>query len=486
MRKTFNFSILIAIVCYGLMLSSCNMGKQKSRSTGWKYNDSKMGGFSVTDAGEQPCGPGLVLIEGGTFVIGNTEDNVFYDWDNTARQVTVTSFYMDQTEVRNIDYLEYLYWIHRIYRTDYPEVMNMALPDTLVWRNSMSYNEPMVETYLRHPSYREYPLVGVSWVQACDYAIWRSDRVNENILIESGILAFDPDQNKESNFSTDAYLAGQYTGIIAGGIKDIDPRGDGTGIRSVKMEDGILLPKYRLPTEAEWEYAAVGLIGNTNHELISDRRVYPWNNDGMRVQDKKYYGVFSANFKRGHGDYMGVAGDLNDGAAFPAPVASYFPNDYGLYNMAGNVSEWVLDVYRPMSFEDIADYNPYRGNEFKTKIIDSLGNITYVPASTEEIASRKNYRDSYNLNYNDGDYKSSIQNSWLETPTDIKESTNQMYDYGVTTLISDKARVYKGGSWADGPYFLSPSVRRFLDEDQSSATIGFRCAMNKVGGAFTE
>lgn len=486
MRKTLNFSILITIVCCGLMLSSCNMGKQKSRSTGWNYNDSKMGGFSVTPENEQQIGPGLVLIEGGTFVIGNTQDNVFYDWNNTARQVTVTSFYMDQTEVRNLDYIEYLYWIHRIYGSDYPEVMKKALPDTLVWRNSMSYNEPMVETYLRHPSYREYPVVGVSWIQACDYALWRSDRVNENMLIESGILAFDPDQNKESNFSTDAYLAGQYTGIIAGGIKDLDPRGDGTGIRSVKMEDGILLPKYRLPTEAEWEYAALGLIGNTDHELISDRRVYPWDDNGMRTQDKDYYGIFSANFKRSNGDYMGVAGDLNDGAAFPAPVTAYFPNDYGLFNMAGNVSEWVLDVYRPLSFEDVADHNPYRGNEFKTKTIDSLGNITYVPARSEEIASRKNYRDSYNLNYNDGDFKSTIQNNWLDADIDLKSSSKQMYDYGVTTLISDKGRVYKGGSWADGPYFLSPSVRRFLDEDQASATIGFRCAMNKVGGAFSE
>lgn len=484
MRKTFNFSILITIICCGLMLSSCKMGKQKSRSTGWNYNDTKMGGFSVTSANEQQTGPGLVLIEGGTFVIGNTQDNVFYDWNNTARQVTVTSFYMDQTEVRNLDYLEYLYWIHRIYGTDYPEVMNRALPDTLVWRNSMSYNEPMVETYLRHPSFNEYPVVGVSWIQACDYALWRSDRVNENLLIESGILAFDPDQNKESNFSTDAYLAGQYTGIVADGMKDLDPKG--TGIRGVKMEDGIFLPKYRLPTEAEWEYAALGLIGNTNHELISDRRVYPWNSDGMRTQDENYYGVFSANFKRSNGDYMGVAGGLNDGAAFPAPVASYFPNDYGLFNMAGNVSEWVLDVYRPLSFEDIADYNPYRGNEFKRKTIDSLGNIEYVPATAEEIASRKNYRDSYNLNYNDGDYKSSIQSNWLDASTDIKESTKQVYEYGATTLISDKARVYKGGSWADGPYFLSPSVRRFLDEDQTSATIGFRCAMNKVGGALAK
>jgi formylglycine-generating enzyme required for sulfatase activity len=61
--------------------------------------------------------------------------------------------------------------------------------------------------------------------------------------------------------------------------------------------------------------------------------------------------------------------------------------------------------------------------------------------------------------------------------------TNQMYEYGVTSLISDKARVYKGGSWADGPYYLSPGTRRFLNEDESASSIGFRCAMNKVGSS---
>lgn len=485
MRKTLNFSILITAVCCGLVLSSCifNNKKKSSRTTGWNYNDSDMGGFSVVDAVKQDVGPGLVLIEGGAFVMGNTEDNVYYDWNNNARQVTVTSFYLDQTEVRNVDYLEYLYWIDRIYGSDYPEVKRRALPDTLVWRSSMSYNEPMVGIYLRHPSYHEYPVVGVNWQQACDYAQWRGDRVNEKILIEAGVLAFDPDQNKDSNFNTDAYLAGQYVGIVDKGIEAIAPKGGGTITRNAKMEDGLLLPKYRLPTEAEWEYAALGLIGNTEHELISDRRVYPWNNDGLRTQDDKYYGTFTANFKRNNGDYMGVAGNLNDGAAFPAPVTSYLPNDYGLYNMAGNVSEWVLDVYRPMSFDDFADYNPFRGNEFKAKTVDSLGNITYVPARAEEIASRKNYRNSYNLNYNDGDNKSTIQSNWLNSEADVESSTKNVYDYGVTTLISDKSRVFKGGSWADGPYFLSPSIRRFLDEDQASSTIGFRCAMSKIGGA---
>ena len=249
-----------------------------------------------------------------------------------------------------------------------------------------------------------------------------------------------------------------------------------------------MLPKYRLPTEAEWEYAALGLIGNTLYNRVVERREYPWNGESVRTDDRKYYGSFVANFKRGNGDYMGVAGNLNDGASLPAPVGSYWPNDYGLYNMAGNVSEWVLDVYRPMSFQYIADYNPYRGNVYKNvkkdmdgsiAEKDSLGRIQYEEISSEEAAARKNYRKADNINYRDGDYQSTLQADWLGE--EEESSTGKMYDYGVTTLISDKARVIKGGSWNDPAYFLSPSVRRFLDEDDAASTVGFRCAMIRVG-----
>lgn len=480
----FRISNLLVVLFASLFLISCNKGKDVSPTTGWNYNDPENGGFYVTDSPDQIVGPGLVAIEGGTFTMGSTAENIYYEWNNSPRQVTVTSFFMDQTEVSNLDYLEYLYWLNRVYGPEYPDVVKKALPDTLVWRSSLSYNEPMVEVYLRHPAYREYPVVGVSWLQANDYALWRTDRVNEMLLVEANVITFDVNQTKDSHFTTDAYLAGQYTGTIDEGIEDLNP--NGTGIRNVKMEDGILLPKYRLPTEAEWEYAALGLVGNTQDERISERRTYPWNTDALRTNDKKYYGSFVANFKRGKGDYMGVAGSLNDGAAFPAPVVSYWPNDYGLYNMAGNVSEWVLDVYRPLSFEDFNDHNPYRGNLFTEKYIDTLGQLQERVLSNEELAERKNYRDSYALNYNDGDFKSTIQNDWTNQEGESDEYTNEMYEYGVTTLISDKARVYKGGSWADGAYYLSPSVRRFMNEDESSSTIGFRCAMNKIGPAMTK
>jgi len=478
----------LSIVAIIFAFSSCK--KDYSPTTGWEYNQPKNGGFEVVPYAEQETGPGLVLIEGGTFVMGRTEQEVPYSWDNIPRRITVSSFYMDQTEVRNLDYLEYLYWTYRVFGTDYPMVYRKALPDTLVWRNRLAYNEPYVELYLRHPAYRDYPVVGVSWKQASDYCAWRTDRVNEYILIREGILRIDPDQQNENNFDTEAYLAGQYEGIVKNDLIDLNPTGSGT--RKVRMEDGILLPRYRLPTEAEWEYAALGLIGNTLYERVIERRIYPWNGHITRNDNMRNLGEFSANFKRGRGDNMGVAGSLNDNADITAPVFSYWPNDYGLYNMAGNVSEWVMDVYRPLSPEDFSDFRSFRGNVFKTKVLDdelaiaekdTLGRISWREVTVKESENRRNYRKANNINYLDGDFSSSIY--YGEKPEDGAEldldNKVLMYDYSVTSMINDKARVYKGASWKDRTYWLSPGAKRFLDENQSTDYIGFRCAMTRVG-----
>jgi formylglycine-generating enzyme len=119
MKKLINFSLVAASLSVVFLASSCS---QKSSSTGWNYNDKNNGGFQVAKGAEQATGPGLVLVEGGTFVMGSMEQDMMYDHDNMERRITVSSFYMDETEVSNLDYLEYLYWLQRVYGQDYPEV----------------------------------------------------------------------------------------------------------------------------------------------------------------------------------------------------------------------------------------------------------------------------------------------------------------------------------------------------------------------------
>ncbi|NBS70448.1 gliding motility lipoprotein GldJ, partial [bacterium] len=187
MKRSF-FSSAIAFSALVLLASGC--AKTRSNSTGMSYNDRKNGGFQINLKYKgQETGPGLVFIEGGTFIMGRVEEDVIKDWNNQPRRVTVASFYLDENEVTNADYREYLYWLRRVYDYDYyPQIYQSALPDTLVWRDKMGLNDMYVENYLRHPAYNFYPVVGVNWEQAMRFCQWRTDRVNEQILIDKGIL----------------------------------------------------------------------------------------------------------------------------------------------------------------------------------------------------------------------------------------------------------------------------------------------------------
>ena len=530
------------------LLVSCNKSrnyKDSSRATGWKMN-AKEGGFQYNaEAKEQETGPGLVFIEGGTFTMGRVQDDPMHDWNNTPNQQHVTSFYMDETEVTNLMYSEYLDWLKKMFpptEKNYRNIYNGAVPDTLVWRNRLGYNEVMTNNYLRHPAFADYPVVGVSWIQAVEFSNWRTDRVNELILEEEGFIVRDAKYDVEAgeSFSTQTYLNSPTS--TYGGNDSITRQARSTQARIkrnrdstdiyVQRKDGILLPGYRLPTEAEWEYAAVGLVGLRNYNVYRGRKKYPWEGQYTRSGSRKSKGDQLANFKQGDGDYGGIAGWSDDGADITAEVKSYEPNGYGLYDMAGNVAEWVADVYRPIVDDEFSDFNYFRGNQYtknligedgKVKIVtaDSIvydtlnngkivavnlpGEIYQIPVDDNETYLRTNFSSSDNRDFRDGDKKST---RYFQSFNDDEDENEEMYDAPEheveydgngnlinrqydksstrTSLINNEARVYKGGSWRDRDYWLDPAQRRYLPQDMATDYIGFRNAMSRLGSKSKE
>ncbi len=226
------------------------------------------------------------------------------------------------------------------------EVINIY-PDTLSWIHDFTYsfNDPMTERYFWHPAYDNYPVVGVTWKQARAFCIWRTQLLN-------------------------SYLSQNHKAIVN---------------------------DFRLPTEAEWEWAARG-----SYALGS----YPWG--GPYIRNSK--GCFLANFKPLRGDY------ISDGGLRTVIVAHYPANDYGLYDMAGNVAEWTNDAF------DEATYNF----------------------------------------------------SW---------DMNQCYSYNAkdTDPPSLKRKVIRGGSWKDVKYYLKVSSRSYEYQDTAKCYIGFRCVQDYLG-----
>ncbi|MBV1924590.1 MAG: gliding motility lipoprotein GldJ [Flavobacteriaceae bacterium] len=543
-RKTQILQLFI-VVFATLLMVSCNKNrdyKNSSRATGWKMN-AKEGGFQHNpNAKEQETAPGLVFIEGGTFTMGKVQDDPMHDWNNSPNQQHVQSFYMDETEVTNLMYHEYLDWLKTVFPPEdenYKNIYKGALPDTLVWRNRLGYNEVMTNNYLRHPAYSDYPTVGVSWIQAVEFCNWRTDRVNELILEEEGFTARNSryDAKAGETFSTETYLNtptqtyGGNDSITRGGKKSesLAKRSKDSTNLYVQRKDGLLMPGYRLPTEAEWEYAALGLVGLRSYNVYRGRKKYPWDGQYTRSGARRSRGDQLANFKQGDGDYGGIAGWSDDGADITAEVKSYEPNDYGLYDMAGNVAEWVADVYRPIVDDEFNDFNYYRGNVYtknsidkdgKVKIVtaDSIvydtlsngkiiarnlpGEILQVPVDENETYLRTNFSDSDNRDYRDGDKPSTRYYQSFGDDDETEEDSKRMYnspkhqvsadstgsmdrrydkDGGRTTLVDNNVRVFKGGSWRDRDYWLDPAQRRYFPEDMATDYIGFRCAMSRVG-----
>ncbi|QTD37318.1 gliding motility lipoprotein GldJ [Polaribacter batillariae] len=528
-----------------LLLANCNRSSAgKSRLTGLSFNDPKNGNYIRSNSFEGQKPPlGMVEIEGGSFTMGRVQDDVMFDWNTTPKKIHVRSFFMDEAEVTNSEYFLYVQYIKDVFppsEEKYKHIYNSVLPDTLVWRKSLGNTDILAENYFRHPAYADYPVVGVSWLQANEYCKWRTNAVNLKTLIEKGHIENIFERDSVRNFfDTDVFLADDSK--LFEGDTTIYKRGVRTRGRSSKSDknsfqgrkitkaDGILQQKFRLPTEAEWEFAAKANIENREYNNIRGRKKYAWNGKYTRDKKKRFRGNQLANFKQGKGDYSGLSGWSSDGSDIPIRIKSYPPNAFGLYDMSGNVAEWVADVYRPIIDNEANDFNYFRGNLFTKKMInedgqvvivgsetaevdyDTLpngriipkqlpGSIKYIPITKDDATFRTNFSKAENANIGDGDLNStryyeddeerfasrpSMYNS-PKRPVRVRDSVTGRDVIATdsktrTTLISDRTRVYKGGSWSDREYWLDPAQRRYLPEYMATNYIGFRCVTDKLG-----
>ena len=488
----------------------------------------------------QATPPAMVRIDAGTFTIGQKNEYVTAPRNSQRRQLTVSNFYMDQYEVTNLAWQEYESWTKNVFsqynnivitpdsvlRGQIDSLLKSVVPDSTVWRDEMAYNDPYVENYYRHYSFKDYPVVGISWEQAMAYCRWRTDRVNENVLIEIKFLT-PPQFNGKDILPTMEFTAEEieeflknnhnhpeyaiYDGVKKDSMYILPyewirrhyvfntekylfddnykptPGSNLKDKKKVTRADGVLWPSFRLPTEAEWEFAAIGRRVDKNG-VIDEGKMLPWEGYTPRTQGKpKVAGIVLANFTRQSGDLKGTVDKPDDGYIITAPVNEFAiaatKNGYNLYNMAGNVSEWVLDVYRETTIEDMAEYNPYRGNEYTRIVRDQEGNPVLdvvgcvMSATSNPEDDKRDFKDGDMMSRIDTDYPLDTTGLTVEQMDNVKQDPTDV----LAPRINNQSRVYKGGSWNDRLYWLYPTTRRYMDQKKKSSTIGFRCAMSIVG-----
>lgn len=518
----FTLVALVSFTACGGGGSKKGGGTKKFQSkTGWKPNDSKGWFFSQKPKGEKGW-PGMVYVEGGTFTQGLVKDDVMHDWNNTPVRTQVRSYFIGETEVTNYEYREYVTWLKLVFNpseASYKNIYNGALPDSLVWKNKLSRNDVYIEEYFRQPNYDYYPVVGVNWLQAQRYCEWLTDRANEKALMDKGVVNKDFYENDSYNqgsnhFSTEKF---KYNDSDLDEVVNKEKLQKSNGIKSKnerivavnRSSSGSLVTKFRLPTETEWEYAALALVGNREYNLYEGKEVQV---EKLRGKKGRERGNYLANFKMGRGDYSGIGGWGNDGSALTSDVKEYPSNDFGIYGMYGNVAEWCQDVYRPIIDEEGNDFNYFRGNVYQRKVQNSDGQFQKVEDATIKFDTLDDGRVIYRglpgtyekeivddaRNFRDGDFQSSLEvgggrvadsteSSFYNSPirqfrvTDDGKVLLEKDEDNRTSEISNELRVVKGGSWKDGAYWLDPGQRRFKHEAESDSWIGFRVAQDVTG-----
>lgn len=213
------------------------------------------------------------------------------------------NFYADQTEVRNIDYKEYLHWLKTVHGPT-SEIYVEAFPDTSVWK-SLDNENTLHQTYFNHSGYDVFPVVGISLEQAKDYSKWRSERVTEMYLRVNGIIAKISNPSLDNHFTVQRYLEGKQDWIL-------------------KQEE-IFAAEYTIPTREEWEK-----IAGKKYEEIH-QTIFPDSKESRKILKKEQSLTWTKE----------RSSILNNQKLQSMPVQSYGKNIHGLYGIIGNVAELV-------------------------------------------------------------------------------------------------------------------------------------------------
>ncbi len=380
---------------------------------------------------------GMVYVKSGTLHIGQSDEDMGNTFFQRAKQVSIQGFFIDETEITNNEYRQFVEWVrdsiaHTILGGDYMTEKVETGEPIVNWRRRINWSDPEIQEQLSSMYYPEdqrilgrkeidprilnYVYYWVDYKEAArdvnnKYAQAEGSDFDRTLVIKSEVINVYPDtlcwvhdfaysynepftRNYFWHPAFDNYPVVGVTWKQAMAFSKWRSRfyNDWRVANGLVMED-----EFRLPTESEWEYAARG-----ERELAP----YPWGGPYMRNRK----GCILANFKPGRGNYP------DDGGMYTVKVDAYFPNDYGIYCMAGNVAEWTSTAYFENAYSFIHDLNP-----------------------------------------------------------DIR------YDAKPDDPITMKRKVVRGGSWKDVAYFCQTGTRTYEYQDSAKSWIGFRNVLTFLG-----